>query len=158
MRQKPYDAADNGRWGLGVRPYRYVAAISIAARLRAPLVGMAARRLQLAQHDRVVAGRQLPAGLQLPAALLQFGSKCEHETEEAIANRRYLEVGDVIRMASPDSPIPPPLRVVSIEPDRALVTHVEGENPVSWVWVLDAVDADTTRLIVRFRQDWEPSS
>jgi len=74
-----------------------------------------------------------------------------------IPELQNLEVGDVIRMASPDSPIPPPLRVVSIEPDRALVTHVDGENPVSWVWVLDPVDAETTRLIVRFRQAWEPS-
>ncbi len=28
---------------------------------------------------------------------------------------------------------------------------------MTWVWFLDPIDAQTTRLIVRFRQDWEPS-
>ena len=50
----------------------------------------------------------------------------------------------------------PGYTVVSMEPDRALVTHVDDENASSWVWVLDPIDAETTRLIVRFRQKWEP--
>ena len=50
----------------------------------------------------------------------------------------------------------PGYTVVSIEPDRALVTHIDDENAASWVWVLDPIDAETTRLIVRFRQKWEP--
>lgn len=73
-----------------------------------------------------------------------------------IPELQNLAVGDVIRMASPDSPIPPPLTVVSIDPNRALLTQVDNENPVSWVWVLDPIDADTTRLITRYRQDWDP--
>jgi hypothetical protein len=76
--------------------------------------------------------------------------------DRIIPELQNLEVGDVIRMASPDSPIPPPLKVVSIEPTRALLTQVDNENPVSWVWFLDPIDADTTRLITRYRQDWEP--
>jgi hypothetical protein len=83
------------------------------------------------------------------------------DDEHRSANRiipelQNLKVGDGIYMASPDLPVPPPLVVVSIEPDRALVTHIDGENVVSWVWVLDPIDAQTTRLITRFRQDWEP--
>ena len=50
----------------------------------------------------------------------------------------------------------PGYTVVSIEPERALVTHIDDENGASWVWVLDPIDAETTRLIVRFRQSWEP--
>jgi hypothetical protein len=50
----------------------------------------------------------------------------------------------------------PGYKVVSIEPDRALVTHIDDENGASWVWFLEPIDEDTTRLIVRFRQKWEP--
>ena len=73
-----------------------------------------------------------------------------------IPELQNLKIGDGIHMASPDLPIPPPLIVVSIEPERALVTHIDDVNAVSWVWVLDPIDAQTTRLITRFRQDWEP--
>jgi len=66
-----------------------------------------------------------------------------------------LEVGDEIRMMPEDMGIPG-YAVVSIEPERALVTHIDDENGASWVWVLDPIDAKTTRLIVRFRQKWEP--
>ncbi len=66
-----------------------------------------------------------------------------------------LKVGDVIRMM-PEDMGAPGYAVVSIEPDRALVTHIDDENGSSWVWVLDPIDEQTTRLIVRFRQKWEP--
>ncbi len=59
-----------------------------------------------------------------------------------------LEVGDVIEIA-PDMGF----TVVSMESDRVLVTQSEN---ASWVWFLDPVDEGMTRLIVRFRQDWEP--
>jgi hypothetical protein len=66
-----------------------------------------------------------------------------------------LEVGDVIRMMPEDMGMPG-YTVVAIEPDQALVTHIDDENGASWVWVLDPVDAGTTRLIARFRQNWAP--
>ncbi len=72
-----------------------------------------------------------------------------------IPELQNLEVGDVIRMMPEDMGMPG-YTVVSIEPDRALVTHIDDENGASWVWVLDPVDAEITRLIVRFRQKWEP--
>lgn len=59
-----------------------------------------------------------------------------------------LEVGDVIEIA-PDMGF----TVASMEPDRVLVTEAED---ASWVWFLDPVDEGTTRLIVRFRQDYKP--
>jgi len=74
-----------------------------------------------------------------------------------IPELQNLEVGDVIRMMPEDMGMPG-YTVVSIEPDRALVTRIDDKvNPVSWVWVLDPIDAKTTRLITRFRQYWEPS-
>jgi len=66
-----------------------------------------------------------------------------------------LAVGDVIRMMPEDMGIPGYM-VVSMEPNRALVTHVDDENASTWVWFLDPIDANTTRLIVRFRQTWPP--
>lgn len=72
-----------------------------------------------------------------------------------IPELQNLEVGDEIRMM-PEDMGAPGYTVVSIEPDQALVTHIDDENAVSWVWVLDPLDAETTRLIVRFRQKWEP--
>jgi hypothetical protein len=72
-----------------------------------------------------------------------------------IPELQNLEVGDKIRMMPEEMGIPG-YTVVSIEPDRALVTHIDDENGSSWVWVLDPIDAETTRLIVRFRQKWEP--
>ena len=66
-----------------------------------------------------------------------------------------LEVGDEIRMM-PEDMGAPGYRVVAIEPARALVTHIDDENGASWVWVLEPINGETTRLIVRFRQKWEP--
>ena len=66
-----------------------------------------------------------------------------------------LQLGDEIRMMPADMGMPG-YKVVSIEPERALVTHIDDENGASWVWVLDPIDAETTRLIVRFRQRWGP--
>ena len=72
-----------------------------------------------------------------------------------IPELQNLAVGDVIRMMPEDMDIPG-YTVVSMEPNRALVTHVDDENASTWVWVLDPIDANTTRLIVRFRQTWQP--
>jgi hypothetical protein len=50
----------------------------------------------------------------------------------------------------------PGYKVVSIEPNRALVTHIDDENGANWVWFMEPIDGETTRLIVRFRRRWEP--
>jgi hypothetical protein len=72
-----------------------------------------------------------------------------------IPELQNLKVGDEIRIMPEDTGAPG-YAVVSIEPDRALVTHISEENGASWVWMLDPIDAETTRLITRFRQTWEP--
>jgi hypothetical protein len=72
-----------------------------------------------------------------------------------IPELQNLEIGDEIRMMPEDMGMPG-YAVVSIEPDRALVTHIDDENGASWVWVLDPIDEERTRLIARFRQKWEP--
>jgi len=90
--------------------------------------------------------------------LLGVAGSVQYEDRSAdriIPELQDLQIGDVIRMM-PESMGAPGYRVVSIEPDRALVTHIDDENASTWVWVLDPIDAESTRLIVRFRQKWEP--
>jgi hypothetical protein len=71
-----------------------------------------------------------------------------------------LQPGDLVRMC-PKEPGPPPFHVVAIQPERALIL---GQPPLTdadratghawmstWAFILDPVDANTTRLIVRSR-------
>jgi len=90
--------------------------------------------------------------------LLGVAGSVDYEDRSAdriIPELQGLQIGDVIQMM-PEDMGAPGYAVVSIEPDRALVTHIDDENGASWVWVLDPIDAESTRLIVRFRQKWEP--
>jgi hypothetical protein len=90
--------------------------------------------------------------------LLGVAGSVDYEDRSAdriIPELQNLQIGDVIRMM-PEGMGTPGYAVVSIEPERALVTHIDDENGASWVWVLAPIDAETTRLIVRFRQKWEP--
>jgi hypothetical protein len=90
--------------------------------------------------------------------LLGVAGSVQYEDRSAdriIPELQNLEIGNEIRMMPEDMGIPG-YAVVSIEPERALVTHIDDENGASWVWVLDPIDARTTRLIVRFRQKWAP--
>jgi hypothetical protein len=59
-----------------------------------------------------------------------------------------LAVGDLIEIAPEMG-----FEVLELEPNRFLLTITEDG---SWVWVLDPVDADTTRLITRMRGTWPP--
>jgi hypothetical protein len=90
--------------------------------------------------------------------LLGVAGSVDYEDRSAdriIPELQNLQIGDVIRMM-PENMGAPGYEVVSIEPDRALVTHIDDENGASWVWVLEPIDAGSTRLIVRFRQTWPP--
>ena len=59
-----------------------------------------------------------------------------------------LAVGDLIEIAPEMG-----FEVLELEPNRFLLTITEDG---SWVWVLDPIDADTTRLITRMRGTWPP--
>jgi len=86
-----------------------------------------------------------------------------------IPELQNLQVGDSIHIAAQLG-----YRVTAIQPERVLVLHTAvdtgtGERldltkpmpetylNASWVWFLDEVEETTTRLIVRFRQDYHPS-
>ncbi len=75
------------------------------------------------------------------------------DDERRSANRvvpalQDLQVGDLIEIAPGMG-----FEVLAMEPNRVLLLSAEGG---SWVWVLEPVDADTTRLIVRTRGTWDP--
>jgi len=93
-----------------------------------------------------------------------------HSVNRVLPEHQNLKVGDVIPL-EPGGTGPP---VVAIDPCRALVLGgtmnadpgprqspfvLKDKNPnaymsVSWVFVLNPIDAQTTRLIERFRLDW----
>ena len=96
-----------------------------------------------------------------------------HSTEEIVPELQDLEVGDLVRLAPERMGAEAGLRVAAIEPGRALVLHQpadpesgcphDREDPDlenyygwNWVFVLEEVDPDTTRLIVRSRVDGRP--
>jgi len=81
----------------------------------------------------------------------------DRSADRIIPELQDLQIGDEIHMM-PEDMGAPPYQVVAIEPGRALVTHIDDENGASWVWVLNPIDAQSTRLIVRFRQTWPPGA
>lgn len=93
----------------------------------------------------------------------------DRSTDRIVPELQDLSVGDAVEIA-PDAG----LEVALLEPERALVLYagldmhagqpieITSERPesfllTSWAWVLDPVDDQTTRLIVRIRQDYNPS-
>jgi hypothetical protein len=68
--------------------------------------------------------------------------------ERIIAELQDLRVGDLIEIAPGLS-----FEVLEMEPDQVLLI---GNDGGSWVWFLDPLDANTTRLIVRLRGTWNP--
>jgi hypothetical protein len=96
-----------------------------------------------------------------------------HSAEEILPELQDLEVGDLVRLAPERMGAEAGLRVVALEPGRALVLHqpvdpdtwrpLDREDPGlgnyygwNWVFVLDEIDRDSTRLIVRSRVDGRP--
>ena len=96
-----------------------------------------------------------------------------HSTEEIVPELQDLEVGDLVRLAPERMGAEAGLRVAAMEPGRALVLHQpadaksgrphDRDDPDlgnyygwNWVFVLEEVDRDSTRLIVRSRVDGRP--
>jgi hypothetical protein len=93
----------------------------------------------------------------------------EHRSARRIVPElQDLKVGDLVEIA-----LGMGYDVVGIEPERVLILHsrldtgtwasLSGDDPLpsrylrsSWVWLFEAVDEATTRLIVRVRTDYNP--
>ncbi len=74
--------------------------------------------------------------------------------DRILPEHQHLEVGDKFRLSQSDST--PAMEVLAILPGQAII--VGGDNPpTSWAFVLDPIDDKATRLIIRYRQDFEKS-
>jgi hypothetical protein len=89
-----------------------------------------------------------------------------HSADRIIPGLQRLDPGDVIRLVPEDWRTPLWLRVAEVQPERALVLTASGDRPgtlraglpwPSWAFVLEPEGQDATRLIVRWRSDFEPT-
>jgi hypothetical protein len=74
--------------------------------------------------------------------------------DRIIPEYQHLEVGDKVRLSQDEST--PYFVVQAIEPGRAIILGGD-DPPTTWGFVLEPVDQRTTRLIIRFRQEYESS-
>jgi len=74
--------------------------------------------------------------------------------DRIIPEHQHLEAGDKIRLSQNSST--PYFVVKAIEPGRAIILGGD-DPPTSWAFILEPVDQRTTRLIIRFRQQYERS-
>jgi hypothetical protein len=80
---------------------------------------------------------------------------CEmRNTDRILPEHQRIEVGDKVRLVPEGRE--PYFVVSAIEPDRALI--LAGDDPpTTWAFILESNNDNTTRLIVRWRQDYEPT-
>lgn len=69
----------------------------------------------------------------------------KRSAERIVPELQHIEVGDLISMGGKPTPTTA-LRVKSFEPNKYLLWEHQG---CPWVWYLEPIDAETTRLITR---------
>jgi len=75
-----------------------------------------------------------------------------HNADRILAEHQHIGVGDKIRLTPEGRG---PFFVVSaIEPGRAVILGGD-DPPTTWAFVLEPIDRKSTRLIIRFRQQYE---
>jgi len=86
--------------------------------------------------------------------------------DSIVPELQRLAAGDEIRLVPADFRVPLRFIVDTIEPERALVLRSPGTREesfrsglpvVSWAFILAPTDALATRLLVRFRSDYDPT-
>jgi hypothetical protein len=77
-----------------------------------------------------------------------------HNSGQIILEHQHLSVGDKVRLSKGDST--PYFVVKAIEPGRAIILGGD-DPPTTWAFILEPINEDSTRLIIRFRQAYEPS-
>jgi hypothetical protein len=78
-----------------------------------------------------------------------------HNADRIIPEHQHLEVGDKVRIIPEGRD--PYFVVSAIEPGRAIILGGD-DPPTTWAFILEPIDDNTTRLIIRWRQDYEPTS
>jgi len=85
-----------------------------------------------------------------------FDNLGRHSSEVVIPDLQTVHVGDLAGpMASPPTPTTS-FRVHAFETDRFML-WIKGDNGGTWLWLLEPIDAESTRLITRMlgRYDWK---
>ena len=77
-----------------------------------------------------------------------------HNADRILEEHQHLEAGDKVRLMPEGKG--PYFVVTAIEAGRAVILGGD-EPPTSWSFILDPVDKNTTRMIIRYRQDYEPT-
>jgi hypothetical protein len=81
-----------------------------------------------------------------------------HNADRIMPEFQRLQVGDPVRLGPEGYPF---YTVAAIEPERALILHaaspeISGHNE-SWIFYLEPIDENSTRLIIRSRRKYEPT-
>ncbi len=77
-----------------------------------------------------------------------------HNSGQIIPEHQHLSVGDKVRLSKGEGT--PYFVVKAIEPGRAIILGGD-DPPTTWAFILEPINEDSTRLIIRFRQAYEPS-
>ncbi len=94
-----------------------------------------------------------------------FGAEMR-SADRVVPELQQLAVGDTVRMVPEDYVVPLHLVVAEVEPERALVLRAPGDPAEAWkagvpygtwTFVLDPIDERTTRLLDRWRHDFDPT-
>ena len=77
-----------------------------------------------------------------------------HNAERILPEHQHLSIGDKIRLSKGDGT--PYFLVKAIETGRAIILGGD-DPPTTWAFILEPINEDSSRLIIRFRQAYEPS-
>jgi len=84
-----------------------------------------------------------------------------HNAEQIISKYQHLKAGDEIKI----HPRAPGMNVAAVERGRYILVHNDNRQEgtrsyinMTWLWYLDAINATTTRLISRSRNDYSPEA
>lgn len=89
-----------------------------------------------------------------------------HSANEIIPEYQELQVGDIIRLVPEGNEPDLHFEVALLEPERALVLRTPGSKEESyaagmpfatWAFILQPLSGQRTRLLVRFRTDFNPN-
>lgn len=82
-----------------------------------------------------------------------------HNAEQIISKYQHLKAGDEIKI----HPKAPGMNVAAVERGHYILVHNDNRQEgvrsyinMTWLWYLDAINATTTRLISRSRNDYSP--
>ena len=83
-------------------------------------------------------------------------AKCDmHNADRIMPEHQNLKVGDKVRLSQGENV--PYFLVTSIEPGQAIILGGD-DPPTTWAFILEPIDEKSTRLIIRYRQDFEPTT